>query len=138
MTARARRGSRVVKLIAVVPGAQADDAPHARSGTAVALEALRTGIVPLAATRRPEHIPHETSTIQAGDPDDAALQNEYNGEDTPGGSTPTPDQNDVDKIGRAYGLQDEDNGVTLRCAAEVLEHRDRKRSELRPPRTPQS
>ena len=34
----------------------------------------------------------------------------------PGGSTPTPDQNDVDEIGRAYGLQEEDNGSCARAA----------------------
>jgi hypothetical protein len=59
------------------------------------------------------------------------------GENTPGGSTPTPDQNEVDEIGRAYGLQDEDNG-SLRTSTEVLEKRDRHRSELRPPRRPRS
>lgn len=113
-----------------------DEKPHALSGTAVAIEALRTGVMPLAAPE--EEIPHETQSMQAGDPDDDTLQNEYNGEDTPGGSTPTPDQNDVDKIGKAYGLQDEDNGGSLRSASEVLARRDRKRSELRPPRTPES
>jgi hypothetical protein len=70
--------------------------------------------------------------MRAGDPDDDGLANEYVGEDIPGGSTPTPDQNEVDEIGRAYGLQDEDNG-SLRTSTEVLEKRDRHRSELRPP-----
>src|SRR3972149_3263722 len=58
------------------------------------------------------------------------------GEDRPGGSTPTPDQSNVDEIGRAYGLQDEDNG-SLRTSSEVLAGRDRRRSELQPPRRPQ-
>jgi hypothetical protein len=71
-----------------------------------------------------------------GDPDDSTLANEYVGEETPGGTTPTPDQNGVDEIGRVYGLQDEDNGA-LRSAAEVLSRRDRWRSELMPPRKPQ-
>jgi Family of unknown function (DUF6335) len=57
------------------------------------------------------------------------------GEETPGGSTPTPDQNNVDEIGRAYGLQDEDTGA-LRSGGEVLERRDRHRPELRAPRKP--
>ena len=48
------------------------------------------------------------------------------------GSTPTPDQNDVDAIGRAYGLQEEDTG-RLQSAGEVLARRDRHRSELRAP-----
>ena len=70
-----------------------------------------------------------------GDPDDHCLANEYVGDETPGGSTATPDQNNVDEIGRAYGLQDEDNGP-LRSASEVLDGRDRRRIELRPPRRP--
>ena len=73
---------------------------------------------------------------QAAMPDDSTLANEYVGEETPGGTTPTPDQNGVDEIGRAYGLQEEDNGA-LRSAAEVLSRRDRWRSELMPPRKPQ-
>ena len=73
--------------------------------------------------RRREAIPHEDETIRAGDPDDDSLANEYVGEDLPGGSTPTPDQCNVDEIGRAYGLQDEDNG-SLRTSSEVLARRD--------------
>jgi hypothetical protein len=103
------------------------------SATAVAAEALRTGVLP---GRRPvSRIPHEDETIRVGDPDDDSLANEYVGEDLPGGSTPTPDQSNVDEIGRAYGLQDEDNG-TLKTSAEVLARRDRRRIELRPPRRP--
>jgi hypothetical protein len=73
--------------------------------------------------------------MRVGDPDDSGLLNEYVGEDMPGASTPTPDQNDVDEIGRAYGLQEDDSGA-LRCSAEVLKRRDRRRSELRPPGRP--
>jgi hypothetical protein len=73
--------------------------------------------------------------IRVGDPDDDVMNNEYVGEDTPGGSTPTPDQNGVDEIGRAYGLQEEDSGA-LRSAGEVLERRDRHRVELQPPGKP--
>jgi hypothetical protein len=104
---------------------------HQASGTAVAAEALRTGVLPNGFRRR-EAIPHEDERMLAGDPDDDGLANEYVGEDIPGGSTPTPDQNEVDEIGRAYGLQDEDNG-SLRTSTEVLTKRDRHRSELRPP-----
>ena len=106
----------------------------ALSPTAIAAEALRTGILPATARRR-EAIPRD-EVLRVGDPDDSTLANEYVGEETPGGSSPTPDQNDVDDIGRAYGLQEEDNGV-LRSAAEVLQRRDRWRSELMPPRKPQ-
>mgnify|MGYP003554704680 CR=1 FL=1 len=109
---------------------------HQPSGTAVAAEALRTGILP-GAVRDRDAIPHEDERMRAGDPDDDGLANEYVGEDTPGGSTPTPDQNEVDEIGRAYGLQDEDNG-SLRTSTEVLTQRDRRRSELQPPGRPRS
>jgi hypothetical protein len=104
---------------------------HAPSATAVAAEALRTGVLPDGLRRR-EAIPHEDETIRAGDPDDDSLANEYVGEDLPGGSTPTPDQCNVDDIGRAYGLQDEDSG-SLRTSSEVLARRDRRRPELKPP-----
>jgi hypothetical protein len=124
---RTRGGPRTLRL--------ADgDERHLSSPTAVAAEALRSGVLPRSAKRR-EVIPHEDETIRVGDPDDDSLANEYVGEDLPGGSTPTPDQSNVDEIGRAYGLQDEDNG-SLRTSREVLARRDRRRSELQPPRRP--
>jgi len=112
------------------------EAPHLESPTAVAAEALRTGVPPKRLSRHRDEIPREDDKMCMGDPDDSALQNEYSGEDTAGGSTPTPDQNDVDDIGRAYGLQEEDSG-TLRSGAEVLGRRDKRRPELRAPRRPQ-
>jgi hypothetical protein len=111
-----------------------EDAPRSLSVTAVAAEALRSGFIPTARRRR-ESIPHETQTICVGDPDDDALANEYAGENTPGGSSTTPDQGNVDDIGRVYGLQEEDSGA-LRSSAEVLARRDQHRSELRAPRRP--
>ncbi len=101
---------------------------HVFSGTAVAAEALRTGIVPHAILRRADDraIPGEGEAIRVGDPDDGTLCNEYVGEDTPGGSTPTPDQSNVDEIGRVYGLQDEDSGE-LRTSSELMDRRDRRR-----------
>ena len=111
------------------------DGRKQQSPTAVAAEALRTGVMP-ATSRREAEIPNDQE-ILAGDPDDEMLANEYNGENTPGGSSPTPDQNEVDEIGRAYGLQDEDSGE-LHSGGEVLERRDRHRSELSPPAKPES
>jgi hypothetical protein len=108
--------------------------PHLSSGTAVAAEALRSGLRPPCLRRR-EAVPGDGETLRVGDPDDDMLANEYVGEDTPGGSTPTPDQSDVDEIGRAYGVQEEDTGA-LRSSAEVLGRRDRHRAELLPPRRP--
>ena len=110
-----------------------EEVAHQESPTAVAAEALRTGIMPAHARR--DEIPREDETMRVGDPDDDSLANEYVGDETPGGSSPTPDQNEVDDIGRAYGLQEEDSGA-LRSAAEVLERRDRKRTELQPPNRP--
>jgi hypothetical protein len=106
------------------------------SATAVAAEALRTGVLPVRHGHRRDEIPREGETIRVGDPDDRTLANEYVGEETPGGTAPTPDQNSVDDIGRAYGLQEEDTGC-LRSAAEVLTRRDRHRMELQPPSKPQ-
>lgn len=118
------------------PGRQQDaDGRKQQSPTAVAAEALRTGVLP-PTSRKEAEIPNEDE-ILAGDPDDDTLANEYSGENTPGGSSPTPDQNDVDEIGRAYGLQDEDSGE-LHSGEEVLERRDRHRQELNPPAKPQS
>ena len=126
----ARRAQRVPRL---EPRSVELDERHQSSPTAVAAEALRSGVLP--ARQKASRIPHEDETIRVGDPDDDSLANEYVGEDLPGGSTPTPDQSNVDEIGRAYGLQDEDNG-SLRTSREVLERRDRHRSELQPPRRP--
>lgn len=109
------------------------EAPHLASPTAVAAEALRTGVLAGIGRSRLSPIPHEDETIRVGDPDDDVIANEYSGEETPGGSSATPDQNAVDEIGRVYGLQEEDSGE-LKTASEILERRDRRRSELRPPR----
>jgi hypothetical protein len=101
--------------------------------TAVAIEALRTGVLPIRSPRRREEIPHEDETMLMGDPDDHGLENEYVGDQTPGGSASTPDQNLVDEIGRAYGLQEEDAGEFY-SAGDVLMRRDRRRPELQPHR----
>lgn len=128
------RPRRARALVAAPRSADPEVERHVRSGTAIAADALRTGLSP-ASSRRRIAIPREDETLLVGDPDGDSLANEYVGEDTPGGSTPTPDQNNVDEIGKAYGLQDEDTGV-LRSAGEVLRGRDRHRPELRAPRKP--
>jgi hypothetical protein len=58
----------------------------------------------------------------------SALANEYSGEEAPGSDTPTPDQNQVDEIGRAYGVQESDSGP-LQPTSEVLDRRDRRRQD---------
>jgi len=123
--------SRRIRAGAVATRRRPAEPTHVDSATAVAVEALRTGIVPHAVSRSSDDdtLPGEAERIRVGDPDDEALSNEYVGEDTPGGSTPTPDQSSVDEIGRAYGLQDEDSGE-LRTSSEVMEVRDRRRRGL--------
>jgi hypothetical protein len=106
-----------------------------QSPTAVAAEALRKGILPVARVR--PAIPHEDEAIRVGDPDDDSLRNEYSGEDTPGGSTPTPDQSNIDDIGRVYGLAEEDSGA-LQAGSEILSRRDRHRPELKAPPKPRT
>jgi len=71
-------------------------------------------------------------TLLVGDPDDSALDNAYVGDETPGGSSPTPDQDRVDDIGRAYGVQEADSGA-LKSTAEILDERDRHRPLLEVP-----
>jgi len=69
--------------------------------------------------------------LRAGDPDVDLLESEYNGEEIPGGSMATPDQNDVDDVDRAYGLTDEDGGDVV-LSEESRARRDRHRWELDP------
>ena len=135
-TKRDKRRRRTKKASPLAAARREQEAPHVSSPTAVAAEALRTGVSPGPARQRRDDDTREADKMRVGDPDDNALRNEYSGEDTPGGSTPTPDQNDVDAIGTAYGLQEEDSGA-LRSAAEVLTRRDRKRPELTAPARPE-
>jgi hypothetical protein len=137
LVSRSRRKSQDVGKAAIPRANPAFDVGPAPPScpTAITAEALRTGVVPYAGRVVPARIPHEDETIRAGDPDDDVLANEYAGDDTPGGSSTTPDQNEVDSTGRAYGLQEEGSG-SLRCASEILDRRDRHRSELIPPRRP--
>lgn len=105
---------------------------HDRSLTALAGEAIRLGAATSAGVRlhQEDEIPHEGRLLRCGDPDERVLEAEYVGDDVPGGSAPTPDQNLVDEIGRAYGLEEEDSGP-LRASSEILAARDHRRAELR-------
>lgn len=106
---------------------------HTPSPTAIAAEALRLGVAPEPKVpRRPVDIPRDGDTLLVGDPDDSALDNAYVGDETPGGSSPTPDQDRVDDIGRAYGVQEADSGA-LKSTAEILDERDRHRPLLEVP-----
>ena len=97
----------------------------APSPTAVAAEALRTGVVPLAADE-----PRDVAT-----PDDVAppaseargAGSPHSGEESAMGHMPSPENNDVDAMGRAMGIQEEDSGG-LRTSGELLDSRDRHRA----------
>ena len=115
------------------PAVLVSDPPHSGSLTALAVEALRAGVAPERGHRIPS-LPRDAD-ILCGDPDDDALANESVGEEVPGGSAPTPDQNDVDEIGRLYGVQEEDSGE-LRTSSELMSRRDRRRVELVPSARP--
>lgn len=71
-----------------------------------------------------------TPTITGGDVD-ADWENAYfSGDEAPGGDNPTPDQDVVDDIGKALGVQYDDN-EELKAADKVVE-RDKHRWELDP------
>lgn len=122
------------ELLTAIEDKSEDAEPaHDSSLTAIAAETMRTGLYP----ERPlEKVPGQDDLLRAGDPDADPLENLLSGDEMPGASNPTPDQNNVDDIGRAAGLADEDDdrldGDGLRSAAEVLEERDVRRWELDP------
>ena len=68
--------------------------------------------------------------LNAGDPDVDIEDAAYVGEESPGGGNPTPDQDIVDEIGEAVGLEYQDN-EPLRTT-EKVEERDEHRWELDP------
>src|SRR5438128_637057 len=73
---------------------------------------------------------HSVSPVlTAGDVDASWQEAENSGEEAVGGHAPTPDQDIVDEIGRALGIELEDNHE-LRTHEEVLADRDRHRWEL--------
>jgi len=73
----------------------------------------------------------ETSPALTGGDVDADWESAYSvGDEAPGGDNPTPDQDIVDDIGRAVGIEYQDNEELK--GADKLEKRDRKRWELDP------
>src|SRR5262245_12701885 len=67
--------------------------------------------------------------LTAGDVDADWQEAEDAGAETPGGHVATPDQDNVDEIGRAVGMEFQDN-QELRTPEEILSKRDRRRWEL--------
>jgi hypothetical protein len=90
--------------------------------------AARTGRQEMAEARRDHN--EVSPEITAGDVD-ADWQDAYSvGDEAPGGDNPTPDQDRVDDIGKALGVQYEDN-EELKAVDKIAE-RDRHRWELDP------
>ena len=88
--------------------------------------AVRTGRAEMAESR----VNHKTMTpaITGGDVD-ANIENAYfSGDEAPGGDNPTPDQDIVDDIGKALGVEYQDS-EELRASDKVVE-RDKHRWEL--------
>lgn len=74
---------------------------------------------------------NETSPVMTGGDVDADWEDAYAvGDEAPGGDNPTPDQDRVDDIGKALGVEYQDN-EELKGADKIIE-RDRKRWELDP------
>jgi hypothetical protein len=73
---------------------------------------------------------HSRTPVLSGGDIDADWARADIGDETVGGSAPTPDQDVVDELGEAVGLTYEDN-EPLRTG-EKVEERDRKRWELDP------
>jgi uncharacterized protein DUF6335 len=95
---------------------------ESQSMTGRFIEGLTTGESALP-PGEPEIPGTESMLMRMGDPDVSALQNEYAGDESPGATSPTPDQNLIDDVGRAYGVMDAENGA-LRTSSELLDRRD--------------
>jgi hypothetical protein len=73
----------------------------------------------------------ETSPAMTGGDIDADWESAYSvGDEAPGGDNPTPDQDVVDDIGKALGVQYEDNEELK--GEKKISDRDKKRWELDP------
>jgi Family of unknown function (DUF6335) len=73
---------------------------------------------------------HETGpAASAGDLDADWQRSQSSGEEAAGGSVSTPDQDRVDEIGHALGVE-QPSAAPLRTTEEILEERDRRYWEL--------
>ena len=87
-----------------------------------AASAARTGRRVLDENRRR----HSKMAVLTGGDVDADMESAYfTGDETPGGDNPTPDQNDVDEIGHAVGLEYQDNEELK--STDKIDERDRHR-----------
>jgi uncharacterized protein DUF6335 len=87
-----------------------------------AASAARTGRRAIDENRRR----HSKMAVLTGGDVDADMESAYfTGDETPGGDNPTPDQNDVDEIGHAVGLEYQDNEELK--STDKIDERDRHR-----------
>ena len=118
---RARRQLREVDETVPSPPSSLD--PDRRTASAA-----RTGRAEMREARL-EH--NETSPVLTGGDVDADWEDAYSvGDEAPGGDNPTPDQDRVDDIGKALGVEYQDN-EELKASDKIAE-RDRHRWELDP------
>ena len=137
MTKRARNSQAGRGATKDLPEKYAAETNIVPSATAVAAEALATGVVPLESHHRhsdDKEIPGPDELLRVGDADGRVTDAAFVGDETPGGDMPTPDQNQVDDMGRAMGVQEEDSG-SLRTSSEILDGRDKHRGYLDVPET---
>ena len=87
-----------------------------------AASAARTGRRVLDENRRRHP---KMAALTAGDVDADMESAYFTGDETPGGDNPTPDQNDVDEIGHAVGLEYQDNEELK--STDKIDERDRHR-----------
>jgi hypothetical protein len=86
--------------------------------------------IDVAETARPMSPQAAKSLDLAGGDLDADFHGLDDGEEAVGGSDPLPDQNDVDRIGHALGVEEQDEKPL--ATTEKIEGRDRERWELDP------
>src|SRR6266536_3283763 len=95
-----------------IPAEYVEEAAIVPSPTAVAAEALATGVVPLESEHRhpsARAITGDDELLRAGDPDGRVTDNAFVGDETAVGDMPSPEHNHDDEIGRTMGVQEEDS-----------------------------
>lgn len=109
--------------------AEGHEPPHHMSITGAVDQAVSDGLK--ARDADTEQIPGEDDVLRAGDPDADPLDNEYAGDEAAGQCNASPDDNDVDAMGRLYGVSETDrDGLVL--GDDLIAPRDRDRWENNP------
>ena len=100
---------------------------RARRRFATPVEVERGHVVDLMLEREDRH--EVTPVLAGGDMDADWARAESSGEEMVGGSEPTPDQDIVDELAHALGVE-QDSNAELRTTGEILRERDRLRWRL--------